>query len=46
MSFDLIKSIKVLWQLTKSVYNIGHGEAQHRKYKRLGGGQAYSGSIV
>jgi len=30
------------------VRNIGHGEAQHRKYKRLklGGGQAYDPSNV
>jgi hypothetical protein len=29
-----------------SVHGIGHGEARHRKYKRLklGGGQAYDGS--
>jgi hypothetical protein len=29
-----------------NVRNIGQGEAQHRKYKRLklGGGQAYNGS--
>jgi hypothetical protein len=27
-----------------NVRNIGQGEAQHRKYKRLGGGQAYDRS--
>jgi len=31
-----------------NIRNIGHGKAQHRKYKRLklGGGQAYGRSIV